>query len=134
MTDRPRVQIVIVARRVGPALPQLVKDEVELSQLQGRLEELLARHDGGDDVSAELRNLLGENKKVRNYRDRALREANAESVGAHALLPVLGPPIPIRGVAWRCPQCDLTFVQFDAGERVPRCKEHDVEFVRDVPE
>jgi hypothetical protein len=111
--------VLAVVRELRPRL-ELMLPEREAAQAGAQLDALLERADGGDDVTAELLDVLRARDATRDETFRLLR-------GERGYQPQLGVPADMGG-RYACPvaRCPERGDRLDDSEPIPRCPTHAV--------
>ena len=132
--DEPVVE---AARLIRAYLPDLVAPDAA-TELDGRIADLLAALEAGEDSSGELRSLLGSHSATRDFMSEVLADAphfrppqfQVPILRDLGYQPLPGTPLPMHAGKFACPHGDYVWYRPGVGVPIPVCPTHDVVLIR----
>ncbi len=118
-----------MARAIRPYLSRLVGNDWQA--IDGQIGRLLERAESGDEVDAELTELIDATPATQAWADKFLNRSAPKRRVQRSFQPLPGDATPIMAQRFVCPEGDYVWYRPSVGTPIPRCPTHNLLLVRE---
>jgi hypothetical protein len=96
-----------------------------------KIASLLERGESGEDIDADLTELINATPATRAWADAYLDRPVQERRSQRSFQPLPGDATPIMAQRYVCPEGDYVWYRLSVGTQIPRCPTHNLRLIRE---